>query len=928
MKSKHPERRLWRDRFLDGVVYLSRRQALAVVVVVVLLAGASLYYVRDVPIRSTYLDLLPEGDPLIESYQRKQEELEGVDYMAVLLTLHDPPEGVEPRREVLSEAAERLIAALDLPEVRASSYRVGEGLEIPDELLLFWALAPEDINRLREIAAEVLERLPPLPADGAPNLVEQFEQLEDVSEPSSPGEIDELVALLTGLVETGQTALATLERLPDVQPLLDEAAQLIRAIQERPPPPEEGEPLFSRDSSRLVVQVFPQRPAHESVAYNREITGTVRAAVAEADLDELEVGAQLTGMYAVAAEADQIIRRDMFITTIISSVGVLVILLVSFSSFFLTAVALIPMLMSALFTMAWAKLAVDGFNLVTAFLPALVLGYGIDFTVHLLARYAEERAEGRSVGKAAATAIYRKGAASLTAAVTTSIVFLCLLISRSPAMAEMGVIMALGTLIAYIAAMLLTPSLISLAYVTFRRRFREVVPRGQRTLGRSYRHLLVQRRAVVSVFLVLTLPLFYQASQVRFEFTSAELAPESEARAVGDEIVREFDVELPLGDYFVFFAESPNELTTLEQALMEQPTVETTRSVRYLLPQELLRGRASVVDLPVVETHDALVELRGALEVLPEITTALEESVVALTQLEFLAMLSGWGKQAREVSVVSGDLIRLLQDLEALDPDTLLPLLETLEKDVVVLRSLVEGVEALPPEDELLGQLIEVLPAELRSQYYTPQGRYVLRAQMSSTIYGTDELREFVSWAQDQGVEYFGLPEVQVHLESYMRRDFALSTALAGLLIVLLVWRSFRSVSKALLALAPLILGYVWMLAGMRLMDITFNFTNIVVSPLLIGIGVDSALHILHRIEEEGVSGPGSVARGAAASAIPVLATALATMLVFAALVVARTPGLQLLGTSALLGLGFTLLGSLVFLPAASLWVERRRRGH
>ncbi|MCX7750647.1 MAG: MMPL family transporter [Candidatus Bipolaricaulota bacterium] len=158
-----------------------------------------------------------------------------------------------------------------------------------------------------------------------------------------------------------------------------------------------------------------------------------------------------------------------------------------------------------------------------------------------------------------------------------------------------------------------------------------------------------------------------------------------------------------------------------------------------------------------------------------------------------------------------------------------------------------------------------------------------------------------------------------------MRRDFLLSTALALLLIFLLVWRDFPRPGEAALALAPLAMGYVWMLAGMNLLRIAFNFTNIVISPLLIGIGVDSAIHLLHRVEEERAGGGEAVVRGAAASAIPVALSSLTTMASFGALLAARTPGLRLLGTSALLGLGFTLLWSLTFLPAAvATLVEKR----
>jgi predicted RND superfamily exporter protein len=107
------------------------------------------------------------------------------------------------------------------------------------------------------------------------------------------------------------------------------------------------------------------------------------------------------------------------------------------------------------------------------------------------------------------------------------------------------------------------------------------------------------------------------------------------------------------------------------------------------------------------------------------------------------------------------------------------------------------------------------------------------------------------------------------------------------------------------------------MLGGMRLLQVDFNFINITISPLLIGIGVDSGIHIIHRyLEERAISIDGAVERAGRMTAVAVLVTSLTTMLVFGSLLIARTPGLRLLGVSALLGIGFTLLFSVVFLPA------------
>jgi predicted RND superfamily exporter protein len=152
------------------------------------------------------------------------------------------------------------------------------------------------------------------------------------------------------------------------------------------------------------------------------------------------------------------------------------------------------------------------------------------------------------------------------------------------------------------------------------------------------------------------------------------------------------------------------------------------------------------------------------------------------------------------------------------------------------------------------------------------------------------------------------------------------STLIAIVLIIIVLWQSLRGWVRTLLAASPLVLGYIWMLGGMRLLSIDFNFLSIIISPLLIGIGVDNGIHVLHRtIEERSLNPDGAIERGTEATAVAVIVTSLTTMLVFGSLLAARTPGLRMLGTSALLGIGFSLLFSLLFLPAA-LRVEGGRR--
>jgi hypothetical protein len=901
---------------LDGIARLSLRHPTIVLLAVAALLGLSLWYIRDLPLRSSYLDLLPQDDPLVEEYRELEEELVSTDYMAVLLRLTDPPGDQTAREQDLMAAAARLIGELEHPEIRRATYLVGEDTPVPDELLLFRALPPEDLDRLGELALEVLELLPPLPPAAPPqDLLLGGELAEEVFLDAEG--MAQVQAALAALRESHDT-LALLERLPELAAPLGEAAEILhRAMGSTPG--EAGEPLFSQDRTRLLVQIWPTRPAYEDLTYSRRITDFVQDAIARADLESLGVSASATGAYALVAEGEEVIRRDMSVITLASAIGVIVLLFFAFVRPWPVFAAVAPVVVSALLTMAWAKLSVGGFNLITVFLPALVLGLGIDFSIHLQSRYLEERAEGQPLGAALRVAVQSKGRASLAAALTTAVVFGGLLLARTRALWEMGIIMAPGILIAYLVAMLLAPSLIAMGRMARGR------PRQRGWLHRFYGWLLSHRRAVVALWLLFILAMVYPASQVGFRFASVQLAPPTAAQATIEEITREFSGEAISQSGFLFFCDGPEALEAVEEELAHHPLVASTRSARDLLPQELVGARPALLELPLEEVQDAVPILETTLERWDELLGGTQHLVGQLSKLELAAALTGQGELAATLSQGVGELIRLWDSAAAIDPAGLLPLLPALREDLSQIQGFLAGVMDLArlPETELIDAILGYLPEELRATYRTPEGSYLLQAEMLPEIYADDNLRGFMDWVAGLGIEgvrFFALPAVDMQLEAYMRRDFLISTGLAAVLIVLLAWGSLGGLRRALLAMAPLATGYVCMLAGMNLLDLEFNFTNIVISPLLIGIGVDSAIHILHRIEEE--RGSGATVRGVALTAFPVLVTALTTMVVFGSLLLAHTPGMRFLGASALLGLGGTLAASLVALPAAAAWLE------
>jgi uncharacterized membrane protein YdfJ with MMPL/SSD domain len=93
-----------------------------------------------------------------------------------------------------------------------------------------------------------------------------------------------------------------------------------------------------------------------------------------------------------------------------------------------------------------------------------------------------------------------------------------------------------------------------------------------------------------------------------------------------------------------------------------------------------------------------------------------------------------------------------------------------------------------------------------------------------------------------------------------------------------------------------------------------------IVLPLLLGIGVDNGVHLVHDYRRQ--DGPYRMSASIGSS---VMLTSLTTMIGFGSLMIASHKGLQSLGRVLTIGVSCCLFTSLVILPALLVWLSRNR---
>ncbi len=497
-----------REKLLRSIYKLVRRRSWWVLGISLLLTLLSLAYISQLQMRSSFLILLPRDDPLRLSYERREELLQKTDALAVLLSLKEPPDSVEAGGERLKNAADALIARLkESSEIEAAGYR--SDIEIPQ--LNPFLVSMEQLLELTQLSEAIRRSLSTFQLEGKERLAESYkninERLEQSIRVSVSAEVDieaisRQLKQLGALNEEVKNVLSQLpEQVGEAGEQLNELLGSVNTLEARLKATE----YFSGDKRALLVLVRPKKSAQYSLAYNSQITRLVQEAIEQVGLRKTGVEAELAGPYVFSAESNQLIQQDMWKTTIISSIGILLVFILAFGHLFYPLLAAIPLFMALFMTLAWAKLTVGGLNLVTSFLPSLILGLGIDYGIHFIAHYTEGRRRGLRIGPALESAMLHKGSAMLTAALTTSSVLFGLGLARSPGLVEMGIIAGMGILLSALATLFTLPALIIVSHLILKRRFRQAPRRHQPDFSHAVQKILAYRKPILIVGVLATL---------------------------------------------------------------------------------------------------------------------------------------------------------------------------------------------------------------------------------------------------------------------------------------------------------------------------------------------------------------------------------------------------------------------------------------
>lgn len=710
----------------------------------------------------------------------------------------------------------------------------------------------------------------------------------------------------------------------------------------------------NKDGTLMIIKARPIKQTTD-VGFTQQLVAKVKKLIVEANPQKYHpaLKARVRGEYAERVAES----RSIFGQVVITAVAAALLLLVMIGGFFRSLRSipsvLIPVIVSVFATFGVGALIYGSFNLATAFIFAVLLGLGVDFAIHALARYQVER---RRVGKGTRSALRLSlsstGAAMFFGAITSIAVFWLLQLGRFRGFSQFGMMAGIGVLLALVATFTLVPALVSAFERCLPSRFPpppEIsavqeqdlpvapTPAQRSRWGRPLAAVLVSISFGAAGFAL------YHVQEVGFEYDFNKLG-----RKEKKTVKKKQDG----ADYRTATGQAVSYAPAIVMC-RDRPQCDRTtnllRALRGLDAGELARLRASrgdaaaptskkaaaasqptgkksaakksaggdddlddddenphrVDDGPFKKLRD---ELAGG-TLLPE-QRALFRPFSTKRLAYMHDYLRGFLSLQAFVPTRQADKLRIIADIKAQVDRK-----RNMMSDKT--RAKIDKWYSYLKIDRPIS--VAALPHWVATQFVETdgqKGRFVViwNGGSKRDYRHTKKLYDVYFDLQvgpgekvPMAANYFVLAE----LIDTLKADGPVVLTAAGLAVLISLLILFRSPRAMFLVATPLVASISWLLGLYYLYGIKLNIFSVIVVPLLIGMAVDNGIHVYHRYLEtrdirvvlRDVGGPMG------------LATA-TTFVGFSSLLIADHVGVQTLGFAAAVGMLFGLLGAVMTLPA------------
>lgn len=706
---------------------------------------------------------------------------------------------------------------------------------------------------------------------------------------------------LNGLFDILDKALKNSDIELDLNPLFKKIDEAVQAdMQEKPYQLSWQQLMMDKQTGLGITKRFiiakPKLNFQEFLPAEKSLEA-VHKAISDAltgDLSETQV--RLTGEVVLEYEEMQTISQGNSIAVVVSMFLVCATLWIAYRSFKLMFATFFTLTIGLVFSLGFATVAVGHLNLISVAFAVLFIGMGDAYSSHFCLRYRELILRGLSQRDALRESLTSTGASLMLCTLTASIGLFAFIPTNYVGVSELGVIAGTSMVIALITTFTILPALIKIMPLKAQK------PKARRKITSAVlsNWPLVYARPIRWATGVLGLVALALVTQVKVDFNPINL------RDPNTESVKTFKYLLQSKDTspmtLTSLATSPEEALDKKARLEKLSTVDKVLTLFDFIPEDQEEKLALIEDMSLI--------LGPQLSSFPAPSQA-APNIEAL--YSFKASLAAHSQNNAVLSHLDESLGQFLTLWQGYDAETQKIKLNQLQSSLLsalpaTIRKLQLSLEAEPVT-------LEKLPGDLKERWLSPNGYYRVQAFPKKDLNDLESMREFILEAQQVDDHVTDLPVGYLESMNEVIKAFQQAFSVALIAITLLLLIIMRNIKDTLLVLLPLLLASLFTAAATVIFNVPFNFANIIALPLLFGLGVDSGIHMAHRLHylhsnEENLLGS-SEAQG-------VFFGALTTIFSFLSLAFTSHQGTASMGILLATGLFMTLVCALIVLPAFS----------
>ena len=867
--------------------------------VTVLMAWASSLITLDV----RWSTLLPESDPAVREFKKIDRAFLQPGNMIIAISGPDQTELEQITDEVTQLLKAELVApeGATLEQIKADErYAKHVYGKLPEDWITrhaLWLAKPKDAERMGKLL-------------GDPRMLPYLEHLNDDFEREYT-DSENIRAKEREVVG----ALGAVERFAG---MLDDAAnqnigedRVSRAVRDLAV----GCPYqFSLDNTMSLILIASAIPS-DDIETTPKVDKRIETLLIPIQEKYPDYKFERTGLTSIYRDEMDSIGPQTQLITALAFILIFILLIWSFSSMTIPFLMLVPIVVGIVWASGIVGLVLGSMNLLTVMMMVVLLGLGIDFSIHIASRFFEELNLGREPEQALRLAVSGTGAGVVTGALTSSIAFLTLLTADNRGIFEFGFCAGMGVMVTLIAVFWLLPTL--MVSSAQRRKHKGFLKKadfsGFEKLARFVEH---HRIKVFILLLLLTLSGGYAGKKVGWEWNIMNLEPKGlRSISLQDEIIDKYKFSPTMS---LVVADSPEQSRAMREALEKKRVVGDVDDVSLWLSRPDVEQNRPFIENLREEIHTAKLPIDYSdVAVRGKLYEELDRLWANLVEIQALSITGGQDKIVEKTKA-------LVSVRETREQGPLLKLAEKYkEADAIdwasvarLDRSFADAMKARTQQMlEHDGKVtMKDLPEDVRDRYTSDDEKgFLVQIYPRKNLYRMEDMQLFEDSINKDYPHITGAPQMVFKMNVDMLEEGKFAVVLAAVVIFLLLVLDFRGLLRGsipmigLLTGVGILMGFLW-LTGMKL-----NYISVIGLPVIIGIGVDDGVHLLHRTLREG---PGGMPRALTSVGKAIILTSATTMIGFGSLMVYMMRGMASLGVVLFFGVGFCLIASLTMVPA------------